>query len=100
MRIRITANGIYGAGPLEIGTEFELANVPPPGWAGKYIVIDDDPKKGKKAVVNPAKDDAPIADPVVVQTQTPEADAGALNVDVDADVEDKPRRGRPRKDAE
>lgn len=98
MRIRITANGIYGAGPLKIGTEFELANVPPPGWAGKYIVIDDEPKKSKKAVVNPAKDDAPVADPVIVQTKTTDADAGALNVD--ADSEDKPRRGRPRKDAE
>lgn len=52
MRIRITKPGIYGNGPVEVGTELEVKEAPL-GWAGKYEVIAE--TKGKTAVTNPKK---------------------------------------------
>ena len=39
MKIRITSEG---ADDLAIGAELTLSNVPPPSWAGKYVMVDDD----------------------------------------------------------
>lgn len=39
MKIRITSEGIDD---LAIGAELTLSNVPPPSWAGKYVIVDDD----------------------------------------------------------
>lgn len=54
MKIRIIANGIFGAdGEIPIGTEFDVKDEPK-GWAGRYEVVST-PKK-RKAVTNPKKD--------------------------------------------
>ena len=39
MKIRITSEGLGG---LATGAELTLSNVPPPSWAGKYVIVDDD----------------------------------------------------------
>ena len=68
MKIRITKDGIYGNGPIAIGTEINVLGAVPAGWAGKYEIVTDDPAPEAEAVTNPAE---------------PAPDA--------------PRRGRPRK---
>lgn len=76
MKIRITQPGLFGAnGAIPVGAEFIIGGHPPPGWAGKYEVMADDPAPEAVAVTNPAEplEDAP-------------------------QIEDTPRRrGRPRK---
>ena len=39
MKIWITSEGVDD---LAIGAELTLSNVPPPSWAGKYVIVDDD----------------------------------------------------------
>ena len=54
MRLRIIAGGIFGAdGELPVGFEFDTVSEIPAGWAGKIIVIEDEPKPAAKAVTNP-----------------------------------------------
>ena len=53
MKLRIVAGGIFGAeGEYPVGYEFEAAYLPE-GWAGKVIVIEDEPKPKAKAITNP-----------------------------------------------
>lgn len=57
MKIRITAGGIYGAkGEVAIGTELEVKEAPK-GWAGRYVVIGEDPKDGAVALTGKNKAD-------------------------------------------
>lgn len=55
MKIKITGRGIYGgSGEIAIGTELTVKEAPK-GWAGRYVVLNDDPAEGAVAVTNPAK---------------------------------------------
>ena len=54
MKLRIVAGGIFGAeGEYPVGYEFETDAAIPDGWAGKVIVIEDEPKPKAKAITNP-----------------------------------------------
>jgi hypothetical protein len=61
-RIRITGAGIYGqptdnnpTGEIPIGTEFETDAALPTGWAGRAVIVGEEPKPGAQFVV--AEDD-------------------------------------------
>ena len=63
MKIRITKEGLYGNGPIAIGTELNVKGQPPAGWADKYIVIGEDAPAGAEFVA--AKpESAEKADPI------------------------------------
>jgi hypothetical protein len=54
MKLRIIAGGIFGAnGEYAVGHEFETDAEIPAGWAGKVIIIEDEPNSDAKAVTNP-----------------------------------------------
>lgn len=58
--IRITGRGIHGLKPTDgnptgeypIGYEFETASPLPAGWAGRAIVVGEEPKEGSEFIVN------------------------------------------------
>lgn len=58
-KIRITGAGIYGqptdenpSGEYPVGYEFETEAAMPPGWAGRAIVVGEEPAEGSAFVVN------------------------------------------------
>ena len=53
MKIRITKDGLFGAGPINIGAEFVVNGKVPAGWAGKYEIVSDDPAPESVPVINP-----------------------------------------------
>jgi hypothetical protein len=53
MKIRITKDGLFGAGPIPVGSEFVVNGLPPAGWAGKYEIVSDDPAPEAVPVINP-----------------------------------------------
>ncbi|SMC97077.1 hypothetical protein [Novosphingobium sp. B1] len=57
--IRITGSGIFGnptednpTGEYPIGYEFETASDLPAGWAGRAVIVGEEPKQGSEFVVN------------------------------------------------
>jgi hypothetical protein len=83
MRIRITAGGIYGAnGEVAIGTELELKEAPK-GWAGRYVVIGEDPKDGTVALTG--KNKAELL--AIAEAEGVEIEADATNADIKAAIE-------------
>lgn len=75
MKIRITSEGVDD---LAIGAELTLSNVPPPSWAGKYVIVGDDAH----------------SDPAEIHPLNEDINTGPVIIDAD----EKPRRNR--KDAE
>lgn len=72
MKIKITTGGIYGlplsedntTGEYPIGHVLDIGdNEPPAGWAGRYIVVEENAPKGAKMVTASQDDGDADAEP-------------------------------------
>ena len=60
MRIKIIATGIYGTrGELPIGSELDVSEEPT-GWAGRYVVITQEPQAPLTADTAPVMPSMPV----------------------------------------
>jgi hypothetical protein len=60
MKIRITAGGIYGRdGEVPVGAEFDIADEPPAGWAGRYEIVSGNPAPNAVPIANDEPEPAP-----------------------------------------
>ncbi|WP_305096472.1 hypothetical protein [Croceibacterium aestuarii] len=85
MRIRLTAEptGIYGAkGQFPTGTELDVKDVPA-GWAGRYIVVGEDPKEGSVALTG--KNKAQLLE--IAKAEGVEVEDDATNNDIKSAIE-------------
>lgn len=89
MKIRITAGGIFGTGgEVPVGTVLEVKEEPK-GWAGRYVVIDGDPKDGAVALTGKNKADL-LA---IAEAEGVEVEANATVADIKAAIELKREAG-------